>query len=205
MKKLLFLFLLIAGLNDLAAQSEKDYIIEIDGDSVFASLGEPAKFMLKDGKSIVIKIRKKEFLSFQKGPVSFSYPSKYSVTSKAIDEDAEQILLMSAGGAGIMIQVYSSLSPTGIVDFMLAQIAEDDIKAGYKESKTDIEKQTNNGILLKGKRAVLKMDDDIKVYSVLSYGKGKKGIMIIEINSEDLEKDEQQLFDVFWSSLTVKY
>ena len=205
MKKLLFLLLLIAGLKDLAAQSEKDYIIEIDGDSVFASLGEPAKFMLKDGKSIVIKIRKKDFLSFQKSPVSFSYPSKYSVTSKAIDEDAEQILLMSAGGAGIMIQIYSSLSPTGIVDFMLAQIAEDDIKAGYKESKTDIEKQTNNGILLKGKRSVLKMDTDTKVYSVLSYGKGKKGIMIIEINSEELEKDEQQLFDVFWSSLVVKY
>ena len=205
MKKLLFLLLLIAGLKDLAAQSEKDYIIEIDGDSVFASLGEPAKFILKDGKSIVIKIRKKDFLSFQKGPVSFSYPSKYSVTSKAIDEDSEQILLMSAGGAGIMIQIYSSVSPSGIVDFMLAQIAEDDINAGYKESKTDIEKQTNNGILLKGKRAVLKMDTDTKVYSVLSYGKGKKGIMIIEVNSEELEKDEQQLFDVFWSSLAIKY
>lgn len=205
MKRLVFLLILFSGLKDSTAQSEKNYIIEIDGDSVFASLGEPTRFTLKDGKSILINIRRKEFLTFQKGPVSFSYPSKYSVASKAIDEDVEQILLMSAGGAGIMIQVYSSLSPTGIVDFMLAQLTEDDINAGYKESKTDLEKQTNNGILLRGKRSVLKLDTETKVYTVLSYGKGKKGLMVIEINSEGLEKDEQQLFDRFWSSLTVKY
>ena len=184
---------------------KNNYIIEIDGDSAYVSLGEPIKFNLKDGKSILVKVRKKEILTFQKGPVSFSYPSKYSVTPKAIDEDVEQILLLSAGGAGIMIQLYSSLSPTGIVDFMLAQLTEDDINAGYKEHKSDIEKQSNNGILLKGKKSVLEQDKDTKVYSVLSYGKGKKGLMVIEVNSEGLEKDEQQLFDVFWSSLMIKY
>ena len=89
MKRFILLLSLIVGFKEISAQSEKNYIIEIDGDSVFASLDEPTKFVLKDGKNIVIKVRKKEFLAFQKGPVSFNYPSKYSVASKAIDEDVD--------------------------------------------------------------------------------------------------------------------
>lgn len=189
------------------AQSNKGYIVEIDGDSLSVSLDEPAKIKLKDGKTVNILLRRKAFLEFSHGPVSFTHPSIFSVTSTKIDEDTDQILLMSARGTGIMVQIYSSINPQGIIEFMLNQLTEDDKNAGYTETRTDAEKTLTNGIIARGKKSVLKLENEERSFSVFSYGKGKKGVLIIELvqDIQEEEKDDKSLLEQFWKTVSIQY
>lgn len=199
---LLFFFLFSLSVQ---AQEEKNYILEINGDTVSTFLGESIKHTMKDGKVLNLKLSKKDMMTFDSEVISFRYPSEFSVTSTKIDEDVHQYLLMTAGGAGLMIQVYRSINPQGIVGFFLDQITEDEIKAGYKETRKEAERKLANGVKLEGKKSLLKMDNDVSEYSVVGYGKGKKGILVIEINPGHDGDPEKKLFDTFWKSFLIKY
>jgi hypothetical protein len=205
MKAISCLFFSFLFSLSLYAQEEKNYVLEINGDTVSASLGENIKHTLKDGKVINLKISRKDMMTFDTDVLSFKYPSDFSVTSTKIDEDVQQYLLMSAGGAGLMVQVYRSLNPEGIVDFFLDQITEDEKKAGYKETRKEAERKLSNGVKMEGKKSILKMDNDVSEFSVVGYGKGKKGILVIEINPGHDGDLEKKLFDTFWKSFQIKY
>lgn len=206
MKKYSLLVLLLASFTALPGQSEKNYILEVEGDTVSAALNETINYKTKDGKSIAIKIRKKAILDFKKGPVSFSYPSQFSVATKKVDDDVEQILLLSAAGTGVLIQVYHTINPeNGMTDMLLAQITEDDKNAGYTETKTNQEKTLVDGKLLKGKKSVLRMDAEEEIFSVFSYGKGKKGISVVEMDMGEEGDEAGILLKTFWSTFRINY
>jgi hypothetical protein len=205
MLKIYFFIFLCSCFSIAKAQEEKNYIIEIDGDTVGASLGEKVNFKLKDGKTIGIRVVKKAVLTYQNELLSFSYPSSYSVTNKKLDTDIEQLVIVTATGHGIMIQLYGSINPETVVDFMLQEITEDDIAAGYKQTKTDAERKIEGGIILKGKKSVLKLDDDMEEFTVVANGKRRKGVVIIEMKNDLDDEEANKLFEIFWKTLKLKY
>jgi hypothetical protein len=205
MKKVIFTCILFASVQKLDAQSAKNYILEIDGDTIHVSLDQPVSFKSAKGQTYKVKVSRKEFLNFNNEAISFNYPSQYSVSTSKIDEGVEQILLMTATGNGIMLQVYSSMNPELAVDLMLNQVTEDDISAGYKQTLSETQKTINDGIVFKGKRSILKMDDETEEFVCLAFGKKKKGILVMEIKNNMDDPDALKMFEVFWKTLAVKY
>ncbi len=203
--RIMLLLLLCTVWIGMSAQSEKNYILEINGDTIHVSLNETAVLKTKDNKSLTIKLARKEFLQFQNEFFSFNYPSQFSVTSSKIDEDVDQILLMTATGNGIMIQTYNSINPELIVDFMLKQITEDDIAAGYKEVTTSTERKLSDGTVFKGKKSILTLDSDKGEFVVVGSGKRKKGMLVVEIKNDVANPEDEKIFEVFWKSLVLKY
>ena len=193
------------GVTAAFSQAEKNYILEMNGDTIHLSLGESATMRLKNGQTIPVKLTKKEMSSYKNDFVSFSYPSEYSVSTTKLDEDINQILLMSATGNGIMVQTYSTINPDMVVDIMLKQITEDDIAAGYKGTTSPITKTLNDGMVLKGKKAVLTMDKDREEFTVMAYGVRKMGIVIVEIHNDFENADSEKIFKTFWGSLKVLF
>jgi len=205
MKKAVFIGYILASIQLLNAQTAKNYILEIDGDTIHVALDQQGSFKSTKGQTYKVKVSRKEFLNFNNEAISFNYPSQYSVSTTKIDEDVEQILLMTATGNGIMIQVYSSINPELVVDLMLNEVTQDDISAGYKQTLTETQKTISDGTVLKGKKAVLKMDDDTEEFVCLANGKKKKGIVVMEIKNDVDDPDASKMFDVFWKTLAIKY
>lgn len=206
MKQIAVLTVLIVLFSSLQAQTEKNYILEIDGDTIHTSLNESISFKTKDGKSHNITLKKKEFLEYKKGPVSFMYPSKYSITSSIVEDGVEQVILLSAVGTGILIQVYSTMNPeNGIGEVLLNEITIDDKNAGYKEVRSEISKTISGPLVLKGKKTILSLDEEVNTYSIFTYGKGKKGVCILELDMGENSEDEINLLKTFWKSLKVSY
>lgn len=205
MKKIFFTCIIVASIQLLNAQSAKNYIIEIDGDTVHVSLDELINFKSKNGQAHKVKVSRKEFLTFSNESITFNYPSQFSVSSTKVDEDVEQILLMTATGNGLMIQVYGTVNPELMVDLMLNEVTQDDVSAGYKQTITEAQKIISDGTILKGKKAVLTLDSDTEEFVCLATGKRKKGIMVMEIRNYIEDADAAKMFSVFWKTLGIKY
>jgi hypothetical protein len=205
MKKVIVVFVLLVSVQLLNAQSAKNYILEIDGDTIHVALDQVTSFKSAKGQTYKVKVLRKEFLNFGNESISFNYPSQYAISTTKIDEDVEQILLMTATGNGIMIQVYSSINPELAVDLMLNEVTQDDISAGYKQTITEAQKTISNGTVLKGKKAVLKLDEETEEFVCLATGKRKKGIMVMEIKNDVDDPDAIKIFETFWKTFAIKY
>ena len=178
MKRIFFIGIVLASVQMLNAQSSKNYILEINGDTIHISLDEQVNFKASGGQNYKVKLSKKELANYSNEYISFDYPSQLTVTAKKIEEDIEQLLLLTALGNGIIIQVYSSINPEMAIDFMLSQVTEDDISAGYKQTITETQKTIGDGSVLKGKRAVLTLEKETEEFVCVANGKRKKGVLI---------------------------
>lgn len=203
MKKIIFCILLLTATSAAFSQSEKNYILEVNGDTIHVSLGKTEMLKTRSGQLIPVKLTKKDQLVFRNEYLSFSYPSEFTVSTSKLDDGIVQILLMSATGNGVMIQCYDELNPTDLVDYMMNTITEDDIAAGYKAVKSTATHTLNSGMVLNGKKSVLTLNKDKEEFTVFSYGVRKTGFIIVELHNDFDNHDSEKVFPVFWNSLQV--
>jgi hypothetical protein len=206
MKKinLLFAFLLFCFTGK--SQDDKNYIIEINGDTVSVGLDQTTVFQTRDGKSLNIRLKQKETIIYSDKTLSFQYPATYSISKKDLGNDIEQLLLMSALGNGFIIQKYGSINPEFAIDLMLNEITRESKDAGYKEKIQPVEKKISSGETVKGKISTLSIDKDSTVYTAVACGKKRGGILVIEIkvNQSNNAEADKKLLTLFWETLKLK-
>jgi len=203
MTRLLLIFLSFGLPLVVAAQNDKNYILELNGDTISLSLNEPASLKTRDGKSLTLMLRQKDVLTFTDEYVTFQYPAYFTVSKKNI-EGVIQLMCIGAGGNGFIIQEYKSINPENLIDAMLEEITEESKSAGAKETKIDTEKVMVRGRIIKGKQSTLQLDDDLSVYAVYSAKIKKGGIMIITMINDKEDEKEMQALNVFWKTLETK-
>ncbi|HEV7779753.1 MAG TPA: hypothetical protein VGO58_00725 [Chitinophagaceae bacterium] len=185
------------------AQSKKNYVLEINGDTVSVSLDEPAVLKTKNGQTLNIKLKQKERLTFEDSTLSFQYTPGFTVSVKHF-EDIDQILCISGSGNSFLIQKYKDVNPETIGDYMLGEITQESIDAGYKETKKDVSKTLRSGKVIKGKQSTLVLDDEKNMYAVYPVKVKKGGFMIVMIIVDPADDKEMKCLDVFWKSLSIK-
>jgi hypothetical protein len=193
------LFIALAG----TAQNKKNYVLEINGDTVSVSLDEPATLKTKGGQTLNIKLKQKERLTFEDSTLSFQYTPGFTVTVKQFD-NIDQILCISGSGNSFLIQKYKDVNPETIGDYMLNEITQESLDAGYKQTKSDISKKLRSGRVLKGKQSSLVLDGEKNIYAVYPVKAKKGGFMIVMILVDPSDEKEMKALDVFWKSLTIK-
>ncbi len=185
------------------AQTKKNYILEINGDTVSVSLDEPTTLKTKSGQTLNVKLKQKERLTFEDSTLAFQYTPGFTVTVKHFD-DIDQILCISGSGNSFLIQKYQDVNPETIGDYMLGEITQESKDAGYKETKKDISKILRSGKVIKGKQSTLVLEDEKNVYAVYPVKIKKGGFMIVMIIVDPTDEKEMKGLDVFWKSLTIK-
>jgi len=204
MNKIALLSILLLCSVAHAFSQGKNYILEINGDTVSVALNQPVTLTTKGGKTITAKLSLKDKLHYVDSIISFQYSSQYSVSSKKIDKDIEQLILLSPLGNGIMIQKYNSIDPTFIVDLMVQELTKESKDAGYKEQLNMVEQKLVGGKTIKGKESILTLDDEKNIYRVFPRKIGRGGLIIIEIQTNTEQEEDLKLTKTFWETFTVK-
>ena len=194
-----------AILFSLLANSQEDYIIHLNDTSLHVELDKPYNLVVK-GKKIDFKIVQKDTLTHNSNLYSFLYPKGFKVSNSVIDEGIEQISILTAEGAGFLIQKYESLNPTTLNELMLTELTKESIDYGYEEKRSNYKKILKSGHEIAVTKSVLRYKDEVNIYEIASIGKKDAGIMIVTMRmDEDDNNQGQKIIDLMWKSVKINW
>lgn len=155
------------------ASAQKDYMITIDGKSYEIALEENIDVKIK-GKTSVLGLRKKDTLILNEGYFQLKYKKDHKVSRVKIDAEIEQIMFMTAGGSGVIIQTYHSLNPNMLQEMMLNEVTKESVSYGYTVERVDYDKTLVSGETVNVLKAVLSYKGDTETYEVMAHGKKRR-------------------------------
>ncbi|GGG32441.1 hypothetical protein [Bizionia arctica] len=200
MKKLLLIFTCLLFSN---VYSQSNFIITVNDQSQEISLDEDYEFKV-NGKTIKILVKEKDTLFYNDTFYDFKYSKNHKVSKTAIDEGIEQIMLMTAGGSGIIIQKYDTFDPTMLQEMMLNEVIKESVSYGYTLERKDYERTLESGEKLKVLKAELEYKGELEVYEISAIGKKDEGILIMTMNlGGDGDNEGEHMIDLLWSSLII--
>lgn len=185
-------------------QNQKNYILEINGDTISLSLDKQVVLKTKSGQTLNINLKQKEVLTFSDETFSFNYPSTFTLSSKNVEDGVEQILGISANGNGLLLQKYKDFNPENVVDLMMEEITEESKDAGYKESSKNVSQLLKSGKTLNGKQSTLVLDDERNIYTIYPLKIRKGGILIVLMLIDPADENAKKVYDMLWKTLEIK-
>ena len=196
-------YLLIALLLQLnfVVFSQNDYQLIINDTEMEISLDKEYEIEV-DGKTVQFKLLAKDTLSYVDDLFSFHYPSEYRVSQIDIDDEIEQIIIMTAEGSGILIQKYSTFDPTVLNELMLSEITKESLNYGFEMNREDYSRELKSGQTVNVDKAVLTYKNEQNIYEVASLGKKDEGIMVMTMMmDEELSEQGKKIIEMMWNSL----
>jgi len=200
MKKILMLVIAITSCQLFAGEN---YILEINGEIVQIGLGKGKRFTMPDGTKLNLKLTLKEYITFETENYSFSHKSTFRPERKPVGEGVYQTMLTTALGSGIIIQEYTTMDPTSIVDFMLNELTKEERDYGYQYKERVVSQMAGTKKLV-GKEAITTHTEDQWIRAVYAYGNANSGIMVVTFIERDNLAGEQQILTDLWESLKIK-
>ena len=108
-----------------------DYTLEINGRTYDVGLGEDKRLELPGGETLTINLSMKEYIKFESELFGFSHKSIYKANKSDLGEGIFQTMIVTPLGTGVLIQEYTSMDPTGLVDLMLRELTKEEVDYGY--------------------------------------------------------------------------
>ena len=71
---------------------------------------------------------------------SFLYPKGFKVSNTIVDENVEQISILTAEGSGLLIQIFKSINPTTLNELILSEMTKESISYGFQEKRSGYKK-----------------------------------------------------------------
>lgn len=192
--------LLLIGIEGL---SQEDYKIYINDAVLEISLDKEYEVVV-DGKQIRFTIVANDTLVYDDDLFSFNYPKDHKISRTTIEEDIEQIMLMTAEGSGILIQKYSTLNPTMLNEMMISEVTKESLNYGFNMKREDYAIKLGSGQKLNIDKAILTYKDETNIYEVASIGRKDEGILIMTMASEQISENGRKMIDMMWNSLRYK-
>ncbi|TYA57960.1 hypothetical protein [Formosa maritima] len=200
MNKVLFILTCLFVSNTF---SQTDFIITVNNQSHEIALDEDYDFKV-DGKTIQISVKEKDTLFYNDPFFSFKYSKKHKISKTEIDIGIEQIMLMTAGGSGIIIQKYDSFNPTMMQEMMLNEVTKESVSYGYTMERKDYDKTLNSGDELRILKADLEYKGELEVYEISAVGKKDEGILIMTMNlGGDGNNEGEDMINLLWDTMII--
>jgi hypothetical protein len=188
-------------------QAQEDYILEIDGKPISMGLDKPTE--VKMGKKTVqLLLKEKDTLQFLDAQFNFKYPKGFKVSKTTIEEGITQYMLMTAEGAGIIVQKYDILNPTMLNEMMVNEVTKESVSYGYSMERADYKRPLSSGQTLEIDKAVLNYKGETNTYEVATIGHKDEGLLIMTMDmgalNNQVETDGKTLIKLFWDSLKIQ-
>ncbi|MDO5968198.1 hypothetical protein Q4Q35_00105 [Flavivirga aquimarina] len=186
------------------AQSQGNYIVIINNDSIQADLKNELQYKTSSGEELTIKIIQPDILTYSDDMISFSYDKSLSVSNSKIDKGIEQCMIMKSTGNGFMVQKYRTINPSSLTQLMLNEIIKESINYGYSKTEKKFKKKLKSGQTIEGIQATLTYKGEKEVYTVATYGRKDEGIIVVTmLLSEDYTNDKG-IIELFLETLVIK-
>ena len=200
----LSLLLLFFALS-ITAFSQEDYTIRINDSSFKIALDKNYAIDV-NGKKVNFIIKALDTLKYDDPMFSFLHTKEFKLSKTKLDIGIEQVMGTTAEGTGFIIQKYSTLDPSLLIETMLNEVTKESIGYGYKMEKTEFKRILKSGQTLTGKKAVLTYKDEVNIYEVAAFGKKDEGILVLTMQMSDDEsaRKERKIIDMMWGSLRIK-
>ena len=200
MKKLLLVF---ACLCFSSTFSQNDFVITVNNQSKEVALDENYTFEI-DGKTIQISLKEKDTLIYKVPFYEFKYSKKHKVSKTSIDVGIEQIMLMTAGGSGIIVQKYDAFDPTMMQEMMLNEVTKESVSYGYSMERKDYDKTLKSGDKVRILKAELEYKGELEIYEITAVGKKDEGILIMTMNlGGDGDNEGEDMINLMWNTLLI--
>ena len=180
-----------------------NYTLTIDGKGYDIDIGKQQVVKLADGRTLLITLNKKAIISFKSDNFSFDHPSIFSPSRTDLSNGIHQTMMASPLGTLVMVQEYTTMDPSGLVDMMLNELTKEEAQYGYKITKRLAAKTLTDGTKLAGKMAISAYKGTEYIRQVLCYQARDAGLLIVTQFEKANSLEERQIIDVFWSTLKV--
>lgn len=179
-----------------------NYILTVDGESHELSLDNKIEIEVGN-KTVSAVLRQKDHLLYKTESFSFEHQKEYSPSHTDLGDGVLQTAMMTPLGTVIMIQEYSTIDPSGMMDLMINEITKEEREYGYKIDSKPITTTLSNGKVLNGKVVTSKyLESDIERY-FYTYGVKDSGLFIITNIDYEIASGDQDVIDRFMESLTI--
>ncbi len=195
----LFSLCVVLLLSNLALTG--NYILVIDGKEYEVDLDEKSSIQLADGKAINVTLKKKAIVNFKTGLYSFDHPSDVTPTRQDLGEGIHQMMLTTAQGSAVIVQDYTTMDPTPLVDMMLNELTKEEKQYGYKFLDTPYKKKLTDGSEVAGKQSISSLQGQQVTRRVVTIGGKDKGLLIITMLDKAAPEADKKMIDTFWESL----
>ncbi|WP_299099273.1 hypothetical protein [uncultured Winogradskyella sp.] len=187
-----------------SVNAQKDYVITVDGKDYEIALDSNEDVKIK-GKLVNIALKKKDTLLLDDDYFELKYTKQHKVSRVEIESDIEQIMLMTAGGSGLIIQKYGSFNPSMLQEMMMNEVTKESVSYGYNLKREDYDKELSSGETIKVLKSVLTYKGETEVYEVMAHGKKDEGIIVMTLNMNlGVEDGGEDMIQLMWNSLSIK-
>lgn len=205
MNKILMLLAMIMILPCHAfGQDVPNYEISINGQTYDISLGRDYQIKSDSGEKLQFKVNKKAVMIYKNGYISFQHKNDLAISSTDLGNGIRQIMTNTAVGTLVLIQEYSTMNPTAMVNLMLQELTKEQINYGYKMQKETHYKALKDGTKLRGLRATLKYNEEEEYWTVSAYGKKDRGLLVITKIDKEYLSTEKNIIDLMWETLQIE-
>jgi hypothetical protein len=205
MNKIIIIFFTIIAVvpHEAWGQNHANYEISINGETYDISLGRDYQIKSNSGETLHLRVSKKAVMKYKNGNTSFKHKSDLVVSSTDLGNGIRQTMTTTAVGTLILIQEYSTMNPTTLVNLMLQELTKEQVSYGYNMQKLTYSKALKDGTKLDGKKAVLKYKDEEEYWCVLAYGKKDSGFLVITKIDKENFNAEKKIIDLMWETLQI--
>ncbi|MGH1374809.1 MAG: hypothetical protein ACRBCK_00555 [Alphaproteobacteria bacterium] len=179
-----------------------NYKVTIDGKVHEVDLGQVNRIVLEDGREIEVVVDKKDVLSFEVDNFSFDYPSAFKPTRTDVGDGIYQTMMATPLGSLVLVQEYTTLDPSHMVDMMVKELTKEEEQYGYQIETSAVTKVVN-GTSFTGKKAIARYKADKSTRFVFAHGARDSGLMVITMVDKDAPAEDIAMIQKFWESLTV--
>ncbi len=198
MKYILIVILLVSHIE---AMCQEDYIVQLNDTSMSIALDKHYNIMI-NGKPQKFKVMQKDTLTHTDNLYSFQYLKGFKVSNSKLGAGIEQLSLLTAEGAGLIIQRYESINPTSLNELMLTELTKESISYGYESKRSYYKKALKSGHEIDVTKALLRYKDEVNIYEIASIGKKDAGIIIVTIRMDESENSQgKKLIELMWKSI----
>ena len=180
-----------------------EYILTIDGEAYDIGLQRKETLKLSDGRILNVLLVKKETLSHRDDHFSFDYPSRLTPQRRQVREGVSQTTMVSRSGTLVIVQAFTDFDPRPFVRQTLERLTQRDVQRGYKITMRKAGRTLSDGTRLTGETAVATHGDKESTLTVLCHSMGDAGLLFITRTYKGGPREEQQIVDLFWRTLTV--
>jgi len=201
-KSIMTIGMLLVSIASIA-QTQENYIIIINNDSIRVDLNNEVDYTDKSGEEYTIKVIQPEILTYSDDMISFSHRKSLNVSNSKIEEGIEQCMLMQSTGNGLMVQKYKTINPSSLTQLMLNEITKESISYGYSKTEKKFSKKIKSGQTIDGIQATLTYKGEKEVYTIATYGAKDEGIIVVTMLLNDDFKEDKEIIELFLDTLSI--
>ena len=179
------------------------YVLTVNGKTSELDLDKDAQILV-DGKAVTVRLQRKEQQIFADSGLSFEHPAAVQPTTTDISDGVRQVMLVSANGNGVILQRYSGLDPTALIDLMVKEMTDEEVAAGYERKITPDTQKLTDGRQLRGKLARTESADEAWDRHILAIGDERGGFLVVTMMERDREPADVAMLQRFWASLILE-